>query len=244
MNRTLYLIIFLGSMFKHLYVWIALIATMVFVSDVSAQYTCTVTLEAEDGDGETTVARIDASDRSAVLLEEGDSITYPMEIMDYDNFCSIKLTDVTYSIDGYGSAEYIQIRLGTTLLGSFRISKNSSSNGIWSDFITMGGFSTEKRLSSSTYVFQISAIEADGFGVQIDKLSLLLECSNYIRPGECRPSLIYFGNKPLSNEEEDNSEDNNNDKKTAGEVAGGVIGGILTIIGICCLIGWCIYYLD
>ena len=217
--------------------WIILTAATVLVSDVGAQYTCTVTLEAEDGDGETTVARIDASGRSAVLLEEGDSITYQMKITDDDNFCSIKLTDVTYSIDGYGSAEYIRIRLGTTLLGSFQISANSSSNGIWSAFKTIGGFSTEKRLSSSTYVLKISAIEADGFGVQIDKLSLLLECSNYIRSGECQPSLISFDfdEGDDNNEEED---DNSDEGKTVAEIAGGVIGGIFTTVSICCFI-WC-----
>ena len=228
--------------------WIILTVATVLVSDVGAQYTCTVTLEAEDGDGETTVARIDASGRSAVLLKEGDSITYEMKITDDDNFCSIKLTDVTYSIDGYGSAEYIQIRLGTTLLGSFRISGDSISNGIWSDFITMGGFSTEKRLLSSTYVLQISAIEADGFGVQIDKLSMLLECSNYIyvRDGECQPSLISFENDPFSfdfDEGDDNNEeedDNSDEGKTAAEIAGGVIGGIFTTVSICCFICCCI----
>ena len=225
-------------MFKHLYVWIVLIATIVFVS---AQYTCTVTLEAEIGNGGTTISRIDASNISAVLLKRGEFISFQMNIVDDENFCSVKLTDVTYSIDRYGSEEFIEIRLDSTLLGSFIIIANSTNDGIWSDFYPARGFSTEEHLLSSSYMLLVHASEADGFGVQIDKLSLLLECSNYIRPGECRPSLIYFGNKPLSNEEEDNSEDN---KKTAGEVAGGVIGGILTIIGICCLIGWCIYYLD
>ena len=66
---------------------------------------CTVTLEAEDGNGGVTVVRSGALGGHVVSLMRGDFISYKMKYMENENSCVIKLMDVTYSIDGHGTAK-------------------------------------------------------------------------------------------------------------------------------------------
>ena len=225
------------------YLWVVLLVT---TSLANALNTCTVTLEAETGSGGDTVLRSDASGRLAVELEDGEFISYKVKYDYFENSCSIKLVDVTYSIDGFGSDDYFEILFGSTVLGSFRTIGHSNDHG---EFRTQSGFTTEKTLLTSQYVLLIRVLD-DGNGAEIDKLSLQLMCTNNLVAEECHPGVISFSpgvdepsnnniNDNNFNDNNDNNDDNNNDDNT-GATIGGVIGGIITFLLACCCVFICL----
>lgn len=186
-----------------------------------------MTLEAEDGNYDGMLMyRSEASSGLAVLLNEGQTIRYGIVIRDNGNSCFIKLLHVTYSNDGDG--DDIQVLLNNTVLGSFRTYAISDNGESWNDFHTESGFSTEKELHVSPYILTIRVLEADQYGVEIDKLSLQLECINTIRAienAECQPPLISF----------DNSEDNSDTRDRGlsdGAIVGIVFGVLAVVIGV------------
>ena len=230
------------------YLWTILLATGFLANALD---TCTVTLEAETGSGGDTVLRSDASGRLAVSLQDGEFISYRVNYVSSENSCSIKLLDVTYSIDGYGNDDYFEILLGSTVLGSFRTFGHSSDHG---EFRTQTGFTKVQQLLTSQYILLIRVLD-DGNGAEIDKLSIQLTCSNTLENDECQPSVISFeGNEPPSdnnvndinsnninnnNYNNDNNEDDNNDDKT-GATVGGVFGAIGSVLLSCCCICLCV----
>ena len=223
------------------YLWSVLLAT---ISLVNALDTCTVTLEAETGSGGDAVRRNDASGGLAVKLEDGEFVSYQVKYGYFDTSCSIKLVDVTYSIDGIGNDDYFEILFGSTVLGSFRTNGHSSDHG---EFQTKSGFTTEEPLLTTQYVLLIRVLD-DGNGAEIDKLSLQLTCTNSLVTGECHPSVISFrpgvdepsdNNVNDNNNDDSNNDDSNNDN-TTGATIGGVIGGILISLLSCCCVCICL----
>ena len=50
----------------------------------------------------------------------------------------------------------------------------------------------EKFLRFSDYVLIVRVLDTDGFGAEIDELSLQLTCTGFIDNGECHSSIISF----------------------------------------------------
>lgn len=186
--------------------WLQLTFTtfILLIRYMSCLYTCTLILEAENGISIETMQRSRASGGLTVLLKENSSIVYQLNFDKNENSCSIQLVSVTYSNDGLG--DEIQVSLNNTSLGSFRTKAYSSNGYGWNLFKTSSGFSKKVPLLSSYYTLKIHALATDEYGVEIDKLSLGLACTNEIHVNddkECRPPLISY---ETSAESEDNKE--------------------------------------
>lgn len=212
-------------MIGQLWLQLTFTAFILLIRYMSCLYTCTLTLEAENGINIETMQRSHASGGLTALLKGNRSIVYQLNFDKDDNSCSIQLINVTYSNDGL--ADEIQVSLNNTSLGSFRTKAYSSNGYGWNKFETSSGFSKRVPLLSSYYTLKIHALGTDEYGVEIDKLSLGLACTNEIQVNddkECRPPLISY---ETSAESDDNKEGLSDGAKV------GIISIVIsTIIGV------------
>ena len=228
-ESILTLILILYSIFSEMVglLWqqLTFTAFILLIRYVSCLYTCTLILEAENGINIESMQRSRASGGLTALLRENSSILYQLKFDKDEISCSIQLVNVTYSNDGLG--DEIQVSLNNISLGSFRTKAYSNNGYGWNKFETSNGFSKEIPLLFSYYTLKVYALATDKYGVEIDKLSLRLACTDEIHVNndkECWPSLISY---------ETSAESDDNEKGLSDGAIVGIISIVIsTIVGV------------
>lgn len=201
---------------------LVLVVFIFFVIKVWSQHInmCGVVLEAENGSGGEKEYRSHASGGLSVrLMEEGDTISFQMNFALTDNTCTLQLKSVTYSNDGLSDS--IQVSLDNTSLGSFQTYASSNGGENWNSFRTQNGFASKVQLLDSRFVITVDVLDTDEYGVEIDKISLQLDCTNEItiEDAQCSPSIL--------------SQENNESDSESSHLSDGVIATIFFgIVGI------------
>ena len=196
-----------------------------FVFKVWSQHNnmCSIVLEAENGRGGEREYRSNASGGLSVRLLEGETISYQMEFAFTDNTCTLQLMSVTYSNDG--PSDRVQVSLDTTSLGSFQTYASSNGGKNWNIFRTQSGFASKVTLSDSRFMIIVDALETDEYGVEIDKISLQLECTNEVstEDAQCSPSVFSQDNNTINSHLSDG---------LIITIVFGVVGSLSILIGI------------
>ena len=218
--------------------WLLLAMVRFLTVGVSGQFVCTATVEAENGyhDGGRTMYRSRASGGVTVWLKEGESLSYQMH---FNGSCSIRLSYIRYSNDG--SEDTVQVFINDTLLGSFETSGYSNYGYNWNHFYIRDGFSDGKLLLHSQYLLNLFVLEADFYGVEIDLITMKLNCSTLYdnEDDECQGSLIAFeanvNNKEESSENQGSltANEEESSEKTSVQVGifiGAIVGIIISLV--------------
>ena len=170
------------------------------VCSVCKQPTCSVTLEAENGVGGKQMYRLAASGGIDVLLMKGQTISEKILLHDTytNNTCVLKLLNVVYSNDGIG--DDVTVSANNIQLGSFKSDAKSGSGERWNSFRNVMGFSTELEVIVGEYNITVEVMEADEYGIEIDTLTLLVDCATFrnndteTAVSVCPPSLVTVDN--------------------------------------------------
>ena len=198
--------------------WVNVLVSMFVVGEVSSLNSCSIPLEAEHGFGGKQMHRSEASGGIAVQLLKGEAINYHL------NFnCTIQLLNVRYSNDGIGDT--IEVTINGRLLGSFKSFAETGKGDNWNIFRKETNFTIHLLLFESEAEIKVTAVEADEYGVEIDKLSLQVTCSR-VDP-EC-PQLT------MTNNDVDTSSDDNTSQLSTGEliaIISVIVGAVIGIPG-------------
>ena len=187
------------KMFQKL--WLVLVVYIFCANKVWSQHNnmCSVVFEGENGSGGRKEYRSNASGGISVQLTQGNTISYQVEFAYNNNICTIQLMSVTYSNDEF--SDNIHVSLDETLLGSFQTNASSSSGKNWNIFRTQRGFASKVQLHDPQFMITVDALETDDYGVEIDLVSLQLDCSFEVNAedAQCSRSVLSLNDKALGN---------------------------------------------
>lgn len=195
-----------------------------FSINVVSQDICHVSLEAENGVGGEVVPRSSASGKYTARLVQGKNVTFQLQYYDVTGTgCYLELISVTYSNDGTG--EDVKVSLNGSSLGYFKTITHSNYGHYWNIFVTEKDFSSKSRirLNNGPSILSILPIKTDTHGVEIDKLSLQLECLQEL-PSKC-PEVIFTVEEVEAKDEEDSG-------LSEGAIVGIFFGIVTTLMGI------------
>ena len=198
-------------MFVEVYVIGLFNLILLVTTGVVSQDDCPVTLEAENGVGGEEMQRSEASGNLAVLLKGDEKIAFYIALT---SECDVNLYSLRYSNDG--SSETVQVSINDTLIGSFRTLASSNYGHNWNIFYTETIFQSKATLKahSGSYIIEVFSRDTDKYGIEIDKVSLQLQCVRQIS-GDC----------PVRSDIENES---------GGLSAGAIVGIVFGVLG--CLI--------
>ena len=133
---------------------------------------CRVDIEAEHGtsEGGTQMYNMRASNGITVLVKQGDDITFEFKVT--PSTCQLTVDDVQYSNDGI--SDILVLYLNTTIIGNFtsKAAKRreiiQSSGQVGNPIEIFQGINEVQIVANSTY----------DYGVELDKISLQINCSN------------------------------------------------------------------
>ena len=137
--------------------------------------TCTIDLEAESGNSLNQMHRSEASGGLTVLLKEGEVLLNYFEITTLRSSCLVGIDNVAYSNDGI--SDVIQLSLNGTQLGRFRTVAQVGEGSYWNVILSTGAFGNRTELFVGRYTLTLTVLEADMYGVEIDKATLAMECT-------------------------------------------------------------------
>ena len=183
-------------------VLVLVLVALLCATGVVGQFTCTMSLEAESGRGGTEMHRSFASGKRTALLREGEEIIFELQLHISDVECSMELVSLTYSNDGDG--DIVEVFINKHLIKSFESYAESNNGSNWNKFRTKTVFSSKSTVSISNGLstLRVLAANADSYGVEIDKLSLELDC-----PLEQVSVVADCSQDVVSVEEEDTNEE-------------------------------------
>ena len=205
------------------YTWPRVLLATFLACKVSGQYTCMLELESENGDGGNQQYRSRASGGQTARLLEGETINHHLVFPSTDNACTIQLSSITYSNDG--TSDEIKVTIDGTLLGSFTTYSHSNSGEYWNTFMTERDFLSKIEVHNMHSIITVEAVDSDEYGVEIDMISLQMDCTNDIGDStECPPDIV------SSDDEE--SDENQNNRLSDGAIVGIVFGTVALIISI------------
>ena len=215
------------KMFQKL--WQVLVIFILCAHKVWSQHNnmCSVAFEAENGSGGKEEYRSNASGGISVKLTEGDTISYQVDFAYNNNVCTVQLLSVTYSNDGF--MDSIQVSLDGILLGSFQTYASSSGGENWNTFRTQRGFVSKVQLHDSQFVITVDALNTDEYGVEIDKISLQLDCTSEVtvEDAQCSHSIVSVDGKASSNDGNSRLSD-----ELIATIFFGILGSLLALLGI------------
>ena len=184
------------------------------------QFAITLEIEAEQcihSSGSEIKLRGGASGEMTLLLRTNQFLT--------QNFttnakCYAAATNVTYSNDGGGDT--VVTSLDGKPLASFT---TGASTGIdpWNTFLSTGPIGQELQISAGTHQFRLEVTQADSQGVEIDKVTLTLDCGSTREPDDDD------GEDEGESEEDGEEKDRDSGGITIGEILG-VIAALLAPI--------------
>ena len=209
---------------------------------VASQFTCTVSLEAENGTGGSYMYRSNASGGISVLLFEHEQLVHDnLVFRSEDNLCSLQLFGIRYSNDG--KSGQIEAFVNGTSLGAVTTPAESDSSVNMFQTVEM---TSKLRMFEGKYTVKLFVVEADPNGIEIDKCLLQFECSNKcslytfrkITKSNNERSLDTNENKSgkddLLNVHGTNGTNSNSDLTTAEKVGIGIAALLVTILGAAC----------
>ena len=144
-----------------------------------------VDIEAEHGtsEGGVQMYNIRASNGITVLLKQGDDITFEFKVA--PSMCQLTVEDVQYSNDGI--SDILVLYLNSTIIGKFtskaamRREVIQSSGQVGNPIEIFQGINQLQIVANSTYEY----------GVELDKISLQINCSNISTVSDtCPPSVV------------------------------------------------------
>ena len=153
--------------------------------------TCTFDLEAESGSSLNQMNRSEASGGLTVRLTEGEVLQNCFTLR---SSCSVSIENVAYLNDEI--ADVIQLSLNGTQLGRFRTVAQVGAGNYSNVILGTGAFGNHTQLLVGRYNLTLTVLEADTYGVEIDKVTLVVECTGstecleieVIESTECGPS--------------------------------------------------------
>ena len=195
---------------------------LVFIVAASANAsTCTFDMESESGNSQNRRYHSSASGGFTVLLMEGQILEIHFEVTRGSN-CSVSIENVVYLNDG--GADAIQVSLNGEKLGEFTtiaqaVSGDSDNSTL---FLNTEAFGNHTQLTVGRYTVALTVLEADRFGVEIDKITFAIECTG---GNGCVEIEIIDSTNPPTGSENDNS-------LSVGAIVGIVFGVTATILAI------------
>lgn len=163
-----------------------LLLVFTVIAQVSGS-TCTIDLEAESGNSLNQTYRSEASGGLTVLLKEGEVLQNYFEIITLPSNCSVGIDNVAYSNDGI--SDFVQLSLNGTQLGRFRTVAQVGEGTHWNVILSTGAFGNHTQLRNGGYILALTVLEADTYGVEIDKVTLGVECTGNTGCPEVEPGL-------------------------------------------------------
>ena len=211
---------------------------------VASQFTCTVSLEAENGTGGRYMYRSNASGGISVLLFEHEHLVHDnLVFRSEDNLCSLQLFGIRYSNDG--KSGQIEAFLNGTSLGAVTTPAESDSSVNMFQTVEM---TSKLRMFEGKYTVKLFVVEADPNGIEIDECLLQFECSNKCSLYTFRKITKSNNERSLDTNENKSGKDyqlnvhgtngtNSNSVLTTAEKVGiGITVSLVTILGALCAV--------
>ena len=151
-----------------------LLLVFTVITHVSAS-NCTFDLEAERGNSLNQKNRSEASGDLTVRLKESEVLQNSFEITTLCSSCLVGIKNVAYSNDGI--SDFVQLSLNGTQLGRFRTVAQVGKGNYWNEIISTGAFGNHTQLLVGRYTLMLTVLEANPHGVEIDKVTLAVECT-------------------------------------------------------------------
>ena len=200
---------------------------MLTVTACVSASTCTFDFESENGNSLNQMYRSEASGGLTVLLKEGQVLVNYFEVSRSSN-CSARIDNVAYSNDGAG--DIFQLSLNGTELGEFRTAARTGNGDNWNIFLNTGAFGNYTQLLVGRYTLSLTVLEADIFGVEIDKTTLAVECTGNTECPEVESTAST--NSPSVGTGSGSGGSGSGDSLSAGAIIGIVFGAVTTVIAI------------
>lgn len=154
------------------------ILSLVFLA--AGIYSCSVSFEAENGRGDGKyMYRDHASGGISVLLLKDEQLGSDWFFHSTtDNSCTLSSLTLWYGNDGFG--DRLQFFLNNTFLGGVTTISQSNGGDNWNVIKTAKLPLSNIKLSNGHYIITVIVADADPNGVELDRLSLELDCSRPI----------------------------------------------------------------
>ena len=135
---------------------------------------CQWSMEAEQGSTNGTIKyRGGTSNKLTVRLSEGQYIIWAFVT---ESSCMLQVLNVEYTNDGL--SDIIALFVDSQNIGSF-VTKSQSDHGhLWNEPVSSGPIGKEITLSSGDHTIKSAATKMDKYGIEVDKLTLGLICTN------------------------------------------------------------------
>lgn len=170
----------------------SVLPVIVFLGGVASQYMCVLPLEAENGSGGSPKSRSNASGGLSVLLFQKEDIVFYLLHRKTNFLCELSSFNLTYSNDGPGDT--LEILLNMSSLSSIKTYAQSRNGDYWNLFQTVKVPIQKMLMNEGQYTIVLSAVETDKYGFEIDKCSLVFECSQKMGEGTGCPADTFAVN--------------------------------------------------
>ena len=198
------------------------------IAHVSASSCTSFDLESENGNNLNQMPRSEASGKLTVLLKEGQVLENYFDVSSPSLNCLLSINNVAYSNDG--ASDLVELSLNGNELGQFRTVPQTGNGNYWNVILTTGAFGNYTRLLVGRNTLTLTVLQADTFGVEIDKVTLAVECT---QNSNC-PEIEFTASTSQSLPSE------HGNSLSDGAIIGIVFGTIATVPGIPgCLVATC-----
>ena len=175
--------------------------------DANSGNACSLKIEGEQSAGQH-MQRSMASDEMTLRLEEGEEMNVGFSLTE---MCKININDCRYSNDeAENGGDILTFHFGDVFLGSFKTKAQSNYGHNWNKFESSGVIGNQTLLHPGKYSIIVVGESVDYHGVEIDYVTLRVDCPNRtILHNACPSSLIYFSTNSASDDQslEDSSDD-------------------------------------
>ena len=161
--------------------------------------TCTLKIEGELSVGEH-MPRSKASDEMTLRLEEGEEMNVGFSLTE---MCKINIDDCRYSNEEAESGgDILTFHFGDLFIGSFKTKAQSNYGHNWNKFESSGVIGDQTLLHPGEYAIIVVGESVDYHGVEIDYVTLRVDCPNYtILDNACPSSLIRVNSNSVSDDQ-------------------------------------------
>jgi hypothetical protein len=154
--------------YRNLTVVIGLVGLLFSVSLLEATGTIRV-LEAENSNGQglTIMQRSNASEQHTVHVDSGESIRQPFRVAAGRYQLSVRYSNDNAPTQG----ETVKLYIDGAFIASFVARDTGSGGSGWNIFVT-NRWNATPRLSRGLHTLRVSVSGGDGFGIELDKITI------------------------------------------------------------------------